>query len=133
MIVVDTDVIAAFWIRTARTPTAVRVRRQDPAWAAPILWRSEFRSVLRQYLAAGHVGYADALWIANKVERSMRSNEYAVDTADVLKLVDRTGHSSYDCEFVALAQALGVPLVTGDVRLMHLFPGTAVKMDDFVG
>ncbi len=84
-------------------------------------------------MVAGHLGYSDAVWIAGKAERSMRGSEYAVETADVLKLVDRTGHSSYDCEFVALAEALGVPLVTGDIRLTHLFPGTAVNMDDFVG
>ena len=53
-------------------------------------------------------------------------------TADVLKLVEQTGHTAYDCEYVALAQALGVALVTGDKRLPELFPGTAVLLEDFV-
>src|SRR5690554_3399295 len=105
MIVVDTDVIAAFWIKSARTPDALKARRKDPHWIAPVLWRSEFRSVLRQYVVAGHMSYADAVWMADKAEGTMRGNEYTVQTASVLKLVERTSHSSYDCEFVALAEA----------------------------
>jgi len=131
MIVVDTDVIAAFWLKIVRTPDALQVRRLDPVWVAPVLWRSEFRSVLRQYMASGHLGYSDAVWIADKAERSMRGREYAVETADVLKLVARTGHSSYDCEFVALAEALGVRLVTGDRRVASLFSGIAEAMEEF--
>ena len=133
MIVVDTDVIAAFWIRTVRTPVALQVRRRDPAWAAPLLWRSEFRSVLRHYIQAGHMTYADAVWIGEKAEADMRGREYAVKTPDVLQIVRRTGHSSYDCEYVALAETLGVPLVTGDGKIARLFPDVAVAVEDFVG
>jgi predicted nucleic acid-binding protein len=41
---------------------------------------------------------------------------------DVLRLVETTGHSAYDCEYVALTQRLGVVLVTGDKRLPVSFP-----------
>jgi len=131
MIVVDTDVIAAFWIKSIRTPGALKVRRQDPDWVAPLLWRSEFRSVLRQYVVAGHMGYADAVWIAEKAERTMRGKEYMVKTSAVLKLVERTGHSSYDCEYVALAEAERLRLVTGDRNIARLFSDVAVLLEDF--
>jgi predicted nucleic acid-binding protein len=62
----------------------------------------------------------------------MADNAYEVSTVDVLPLVDATGHSAYDCEYVALAQQLGVPLVTGDAELPDLFPDTAVLLEDFV-
>jgi len=133
MIVVDADVIAAFWIKTARTPFAIKVRRRDPDWIAPVLWRSEFRSILRQYMVAGHMGYSDAVWIAEKAERTMRGKEYAVEPDSVLKLVERTGHSSYDCEYVTLAEAQKLPLVTGNRKLARLFPDVAVLLEDFVG
>lgn len=132
MIVADTDLIAAFWIKTTRTDDALEVRRRDPDWVAPVLWRSEFRSVLRQYMQAGYVSYADAVAISEKAERDMSGKEYAVGTSAVLKFVDRTGHSSYDCEFVALAEALAVPLVTGDRKIAKLFPTVAVAIEDFV-
>lgn len=132
MIVVDADVIASFWIKTARTDVALQARRRDADWIVPLLWRSELRSVLRQHLVRGTLGFADAVWIAEKAEAVMEGREYAVRSADVLKLVERTGHSSYDCEYVALAEAEGVRLVTGDRAVARRFPDVAVLLEDFV-
>jgi predicted nucleic acid-binding protein len=131
MIVVDTDVIASFWIKTTRTDVAVSVRRRDPDWFAPVLWRSEFRSVLRKYMVAGHMSYDDAVQIAQLAVRSFRGKEFMVDSDAVLRLVEKTGHSSYDCEYVALAQALDLNLVTGDRRVADLFGEVAVLMERF--
>jgi predicted nucleic acid-binding protein len=137
VIVVDADVIAAFWIKTARTDVALQARRRDADWIAPVLWRSELRSVLRQHLVRGTLGFADAVWIAEKAEAVMEGREYAARSADVLKLAERTGCSgtsvsSYDCEYVALAEAEGVRLVTGDRRVVERFPDVAVLLEDFV-
>lgn len=131
MIVVDTDVIAAFWIRGDRTAAARRARKRDGDWIVPPLWRSEFRSVLRQYLVGGHITVSQALWFAEKAEADLRACERAVQTPSVLKLVEQTRHSAYDCEYVALAEAEGVRLVTGDRAVARLFPGTAVRLEDF--
>lgn len=61
----------------------------------------------------------------------MNGHTYDVATTDVLRLVDASGHSASDCEYVALAKRLSVPLVTGDQRLPRLFPVTAVLLEDF--
>ena len=68
MIVVDTDVIAYFWLKLAseRSRTARRARRKDVDWIAPPLWRSEFRNVLRGYMQAGLLTYSEALWFAEE-------------------------------------------------------------------
>ena len=132
MIVVDADVIASFWIKSARTDVAFQARRRDADWIVPLLWRSELRSVLRQHLVRGTLGFADAVWIAEKAEAVMEGREYAVRSADVLKLAERTGHSSYGCEYVALAEAKGVRLVTGDRAVVRRFPDVAVLLEDFV-
>ncbi len=135
MIVADNDVISYFWIESAsgRSEAARRARSRDSDWVAPYLWRSEFRNVLRKYLNAGHLAYNEALWYAEKAEQDMRGAEHHVATPDVLKLVEQTGHPAYDCEYVALARALGVELVTGDRALPKLFPNTAVLLEDFAG
>jgi|GEM_PF-6332472 len=44
-----------------------------------------------------------------------------------------SGHSSYDCEYVALAQHLGLTMVSGDRRLVQKFPETAVLLEEFAG
>ncbi|XSG85105.1 MAG: hypothetical protein ACPW60_15475 [Methylohalobius sp. ZOD2] len=50
MIAVDTNVIAYFYLPTEYTPLAEKLLMQEPVWAAPTLWRSEFRNVLALYL-----------------------------------------------------------------------------------
>ena len=40
--------------------------------------------------------------------------------------------SAYDCEFVALAQNLGAPLVTVDRQILSQFPEIAVSLDAFI-
>jgi predicted nucleic acid-binding protein len=42
-----------------------------------------------------------------------------------MQLASTNRCSAYDCEFVALARYLGVPLVTEDRQLLEGFPGIA--------
>jgi predicted nucleic acid-binding protein len=39
---------------------------------------------------------------------------------------------AYDCEFVALAAGLGIPLITLDRKLARAFPDHAVMLPDYV-
>lgn len=55
----------------------------------------------------------------------MQGREFAPDTKDVLRLVEESHCSAYDCEFVALAHSLGVPLVTSDGKVLREFPAVA--------
>jgi predicted nucleic acid-binding protein len=50
MIVVDTNIIAYLYLTSERSRQAEQALRKDPQWATPLLWRSEFRSVLALYL-----------------------------------------------------------------------------------
>jgi predicted nucleic acid-binding protein len=133
MIVVDNDVISYFWIRmdTERAPLAQDVRERDPDWVAPRVWRSEFRNVLRGYMAGDYMTFAEALDYARRAEEDLRESTRSVPTRRVLELVDETDHSAYDCEYVALAQELNVTLVTGDQTVSDLFPDTAVLLEDY--
>jgi predicted nucleic acid-binding protein len=133
MIVVDNDVISYFWIRmdTERAPLAQDVRARDPDWVAPRVWRSEFRNVLRSYMAGDYMTLAEAVEYARMAEEDLHGSTRSVSTRRVLQLVDETDHSAYDCEYVALAQELGVMLVTGDRAVADLFPDTAVLLEDY--
>ncbi|HUW30348.1 MAG TPA: type II toxin-antitoxin system VapC family toxin, partial [Planctomycetota bacterium] len=53
MIVVDTNLIAYLLLGGEKTPGARSVFERDPKWAAPLLWRSEFRSVLAMFMRKG--------------------------------------------------------------------------------
>ena len=64
MIVVDTNVVAYLLLPGQRTATAERLLRFDAEWCAPLLWRSEFRSVLSGWLRRGRLDLATASDIA---------------------------------------------------------------------
>jgi predicted nucleic acid-binding protein len=106
---------------------------RDPAWMAPLLWRSEFRNTLAGLVHRRDVDLDDAVRIAHDAERRMGGAEFSVASQLVLQLANRSRCSAYDCEFVALAQDLRVPFVTADRQVLVAFPSTAVSPTDFVG
>jgi predicted nucleic acid-binding protein len=57
---------------------------------------------------------------------------YDVSSEKVLELAMQSNCSAYDCEYVALAQDLGVPLVTADKQILKAFPKIAISMEKFV-
>lgn len=127
MIVVDTNVVAALLLNTEATPAAETLLERDPEWAAPILWRSEFRNVLVGYVRAARLSRADAVALAERAERIMQGREFPTSATSVLSLADQSSCSAYDCEFVALAQELAVPLYTRDKEILRTFPGVATR------
>jgi predicted nucleic acid-binding protein len=131
VIVVDNDVISYFWLEAGRTDAAREARRRDSNWHVPRLWQSEFRNVLYQHMAHRELSLPDALRLAEIAEADLEESTYSVSTADVLQLAGETGHSAYDCEYVALARELGTSLVTGDETVANRFPETAVLLEDY--
>ena len=131
MIVVDTNVLAYLLLPGDQTEAARRTFVRDPAWAAPALWRSELRNVLALYVRQRHLALVDAVSAQAEAEALLAGREYAVESAAVLALADQSGRSAYDCECVAVAQALGVPLVTSDRQLLRSFPSVAVALHEY--
>ena len=66
-----------------------------------------------------------------EAETLMHGEEYQVDPGRVIKLIDSSNCSAYDCEFIALAQHLDIPLVTSDKQILDEFPDTAVSIESF--
>jgi predicted nucleic acid-binding protein len=133
LIVVDTNVVASLYLAMDRSSQADRALARDRDWAAPLLWRSELRNVLTLYLRQRRLQLADALAIMDAAEALLRGQEYTVPSLAVLQLADASGCSAYDCEFVALAEELEVPLVTLDRKVIAAFPGVAVALEVFAG
>ena len=131
MIVVDTNVIAYLLIKGANTALAERVLDRDKEWAAPFLWRSEFRNVLSLYMRQNLMVIEDAKKFMADAEELMLSREFAVDSKEVLELAKTSGCSAYDCEFVVLAKKLAVKLVALDKKIIAAFPSVAESMDNY--
>lgn len=131
MIVVDTNLLVYLYIAGQWTEQAEAVLRREPMWTAPLLWRSEFRSTLTGLVRKRAVSLEDAVTVTSEAERFMAGREYAVLSDRVLRLAVTSGCSAYDCEFVALAQDLGVRLVTADREVLAAFPSMACSPDRF--
>ena len=132
MIVVDTNQVAYLLIGGDKTDLARQVLLRDSEWAAPLLWRSEFRSVLAQYLRREEIALSDAVKLQRKAESLLAGREFLVRSDRVLRLMASSGCSAYDCEFVALAKQLKVPLITWDRPVLSAFPATAMSPADFL-
>ena len=132
MIVVDTNVLAYLFLTSEHATQAEQALRSDPEWAAPLLWRSEFRNVLAHYIRRELLTVQEAGAIMDAATDLMRGREYEVVSHRVLALAAASTCSAYDCEFVALAQDLGVPLLTADRQILQEFAPVAVPLSDFL-
>ncbi len=74
----------------------------------------------------------DAIEIFESAEDLLKNNEFEISTIQVLKLAQDSGCSAYDCEFVNLAQDLGVQLVTMDQKILNNFPDTALSIPEYL-
>ncbi len=125
MIVVDTNVLVYLLLPCPKTELAELLLKQQPHWAAPPLWRSEFRNVLTGYRRRGLLQQSRAVALMLEAEEILSAHEAMVATEQVLHLVTISSCSSYDCEFVAAAQQLEVPLITEDRAILKAFPTIA--------
>ena len=128
MIVVDTNILAYLYLPGEFTAQAEALLRKEPEWAAPMLWRSEFRNILAGYLRRNAFDLRHAIAVQREAEALLAQGEHIVDSEAVLELVGRSDCSAYDCEFVALAQGLGVKLATMDAKLIKAFPRIATPL-----
>ena len=131
MIVADNSLLVYFWLPSDFAELAEAAKHRDKVWASPILWRSEFRNLLAGYLRQKTLTEAEANAAYLNVQKDLGANEYSVPTERIIRLVLESDCTAYDCEYVALAQDFGVPLVTMEKQILRAFPKIAVPMEKF--
>jgi predicted nucleic acid-binding protein len=131
VIVADTNLVAYLVIAGSNTRVAERVFEADADWGAPLLWRSEFRNVLARKVRDADFELPAALETWRLAETLFDEREFQPNGEHVLRLAAASGCTAYDCEFVAVARDLGVPLVTFDREVVRRFPGTAMDAKQF--
>ncbi len=132
MIIVDTNIISYLLLPATYTDSVDALYEAEPKWAAPLLWKSEFRNVLALYLRKKLITLEKALLLQESAESLMAQNEFDVPSPQIISLINESSCSSYDCEFVALAHHFNSKLVTQDKKLLREFPSTAMPVSDFL-
>ena len=128
MIVVDSNVLAYLYLPGEYTAAAEALLEQDSDWAAPILWRSEFRNILAGYLRRKAITFEQANSLQREAESLLEGAEFEVESFAVLELVRDSDCSAYDCEFIALAMKLDTKLITMDKKLLRAFPKRTIAL-----
>lgn len=131
MIVADANIIAYLLIPGTQTTAARAVLLKDPVWHAPLLWRSEFNSILLKHIRRGDFDAAIAVELLESAQILVGGREHHVVAVDALRLAVESKNSAYDCEYVVLARELGATLVTADGKLADAFPGLARRPLEF--
>ena len=130
MIVVDTNVVAYAVLPGARTASALALAERDPDWLAPSLWRCELRNVLATLMRTRGLTLPQAVATFAAAEDLVTDAAREATAEQCLRTAALGGVSAYDAEFVCVAQALGVPLVSADRRLVRAFPGRVVPLEE---
>lgn len=117
MIVVDASVLVDALVDDGPVGDAARICLvSDPHWAAPAHLLIEVVSVIRGKTLGGKLGLARAQ------EAVAALSTLVVDHVDAPQLINRMWQlrgniTAYDAAYVAVAELLDCPLVTGDGRL----------------
>jgi predicted nucleic acid-binding protein len=131
MIVVDTNVMVALLMGGVRGPYAQRLLQQDAGWSAPEIVMSELRNVLVGFVRRGDMTSDEARTLGDRAEAVLEDRISRVPGDAVIDTALECGLTAYDAEFVALARALGVGLVTMDAAILRGAPDIAVPLEAF--
>lgn len=132
MIAVDSNIIAYLLIPNDKyNDLADRLFQKDSRWVAPILWQFEFMNILTSYYRHGILNAEDCKTIYDDAQKTVVTRGMG-DFKDVFKLVECSQLTSYDCEFVAFATNLGLPLITEDKKILNEFPNIALSIDQYL-
>jgi predicted nucleic acid-binding protein len=132
VIVVDTNVVAYYFIEGEKTPQARDLRRRDPHWCVPALWRHEYLNVLATFTREGGAAIADAQTLWRQSLELLGASEQDVDMETALALAAQHRISAYDAQYIALARQLKTVCVTEDKRLLAAFPELTRTMLGFL-
>ncbi|MEP6956793.1 MAG: type II toxin-antitoxin system VapC family toxin, partial [Chthoniobacterales bacterium] len=119
MIVADCSLIARLIIAAEDPAPARALWLRDSEWAAPVLWEPEFASVLLKYERAGLLSPAGAAAHRLRAEEIFERTTYHLTIDRALMSARRSGCSSYDGYYVALAEDLDVKLYTYDKGILR--------------
>ncbi|MEM7391298.1 MAG: type II toxin-antitoxin system VapC family toxin, partial [Verrucomicrobiota bacterium] len=109
---VDAQLVAYLLIPGDKSSLSDAVLKKDSEWATPLLCLSELRNIITLYMRTQGMTLSQAQQTMARAERVLTPYQYAVPSDGILELTAETDLAAYDAEFVALAKALSVPLIT---------------------
>ena len=132
MIVIDANILIYSLIECDHSPLAHKLRESDADWRTTALCLHEILNVLATYQRRDVLTLAQCKKILDHAERFMKVAQCEVQLDAALTVAAKYAITSYDAQYVALAQSLDVPLITEDRKLRVAVPGVALSMQEFL-
>ncbi len=117
MLLVDTNIIAPLYVRSARSQAVAELFARDAVWRTEPLALIELSNVLITYERARYITAATARDCLNRAAAFLQPHLFRVSHQAALDAALRYRTTVYDARFLALALQLGVRLVTEDAKL----------------
>lgn len=122
MFVVDTNLVAALYVRGTHTPVALELLRRDNIWATDPFVLIELTNVLATYERQRFIPQSVAEDSLRQAHQFLAPNFHKVPHDVALSFARRYQITAYDARFVGAAAELGLKLTTEDARLRRAVP-----------
>ena len=122
MVLVDTNVIAPLYVRSARTEAVEELFARDAVWRTEPLALIELSNVLITYEQSRYITAATARDCLNRAAAFLQPQLFRVSHQAALEAALDYRVTAYDARFLALADQLGIRLITEDARLRAAAP-----------
>jgi predicted nucleic acid-binding protein len=135
MIVVDTNILIYLSCPQEDQRLAAdagRVIAKAGNLLLPSLWRQEYLSVLSKFLGRKQISLEDAAKLWSQALALYEMSEAKVEMLRALELSQSLSLTTYDAQFVALAEHASTVLVTEDRRLRASVGKRALSMEEYL-
>src|SRR5437764_12111466 len=122
MLLVDTNIIAPLYVRSAGSQAVAKLFARDAVWRTEPLALIELSNVLIAYERARYITAATARDCLNRAAAFLQPHFFRVTHQAALEAALDYRVTAYDARFLALADQLGSRLVTEDTRLRTAAP-----------
>ena len=122
MVLVDTNVIAPLYVRSARTEAVEELFARDAVWRTEPLALIELSNVLTTYERSRYITAATARDCLNRAAAFLQPQLFRVSHQAAMEAALDYRVTAYDARFLALADQLGIRLITEDTRLRAAAP-----------
>jgi len=130
VIVADTNLLVYLFVPGPHTSAALKCLERDSEWLAPPVYAYEVLNVMSTHVRTGRVDFRKAMEVLDQISRTVQVRPDP-DREEVLKASVSAAVGSYDCEFIVLAKSPVTRVVTADTKMLRVFGGVAVSIDDF--
>ena len=117
---IDASAAVRWFVDHPLTPNADRITQLYDIRLAPQMIVGEVGNALWKYVRTGAIALAQAKAALVQLTAEFVTLEQDADHAQrAIQLAEELDHPFYDCLYLAIAEARGVPLITDDQRLLN--------------